>query len=402
LGVSIVPTSLSAEDISFFALDFNAPGIGDWWQLLVDTYETNSGNTVTPRNAPARDYYEQLLLQAASGTAADVLTVNPNNISELLAANQLLPLNDLIESSGTFDLIVEGGWDSLTVDGNIYALPITGRSLELIYNACYFEEAGIAGPPTTPQEFLEIANQLTIKDENGRVQRYGANMVNANEDPTYEMLLMWTIAHGGRFADSEGNFTVDSEPVINALNHMKALYDSESVPRGMTESDQRSLFATGTTAMTIDGQWQFPFIKENNAENFDCYKSAAHPWDGPATGGVNMALAISAGTDFPDEAWGFIQTAASEELQSRFSDYSPYIPYGVVSLTDEQRAARPYLEPWIESSGTAHPVFIPGHADQFNEIWPIIVDAIILTLRDDVPALETLGEAQQKLEDCCS
>lgn len=401
-GPAMSPVAHAADDISFLVVDYDAPGMGDWWHLLVDTYQDNTGNKVTVRNTPARDYYEQLLIQAASGTGADVLTVNPNNLGELLLSGQLMPLNDLIAKSGTGKRIVDGGWESLTVDGKIYALPITGRTLELIYNACYFEEAGITAPPRSPQEFLEIAEKLTVTDSTGRVERYGANMVNANEDPTYEMLLMWSIAFGGSYSDADGNFTVDSAPVIKALNHMKALYDAEVVPRGMTETDQRSLFATGGSAMTIDGQWQFPFIEKNNADNFDCYKSAPHPWDGPGTGGVNMALAVNAGGDAPEAAWEFIATAASAEMQARFSDHSPYIPYGVGALTDEQRAARPYLEPWIASSGTAHPVVIPGHAAQFNETWPIIVDAILLTLRDGVPAEEALAEAQTKLEDCCS
>ncbi|MFC5586834.1 ABC transporter substrate-binding protein [Nitratireductor kimnyeongensis] len=395
-------TSMAEDEISFLVVDFEAPGMGDWWQLLVSTYEEKTGNKVVPRNTPASEYYEQLLIQAASGTGADILTVNPNNIGELLAAGQLMPLTEFFESSGVKEQIVEGGFDALTADGEIYALPITGRTLELIYNACYLKDAGFDRPPQTPQEFLDYATKLTVKDGSGRVTRYGANMVNANEDPTYEMLLMWSIANGGSFADADGNFTLDSEPVIAGLKQMKALYDAGVVPKGMTETDQRSLFATGGTAMTIDGQWQFPFIEKNNSENFDCYKSALHPWDGPGTGGVNMALAINAATSSPDAAKAFIETAASAEMQSTFSDHSPYIPYGVNALTDAQKEARPYLEPWIKSSGNAHPVAIPGHADQFNEIWPIVVDAVLLTLRDGKPAEESLAEAQAKLEDCCA
>ena len=240
------------------------------------------------------------------------------------------------------------------------------------------------------------------RGDDGRVTRYGANMVNANEDPTYEMLLMWSIAHGGSYADEEGNFTVDSQAVIDALNFMKTLYDEELVPQGMTETDQRSLFATGGSAMSIDGQWQFPFIRENNPENFDCYKAAQHPWDGPGTGGNNMALAIDANTDHPEAAFEFLKTAASPELQGEFSNYSPLIPYGVNALSDEQLAAQPYLEPYIASSGNAHPVAIPGHEDEFNQIWPIIVDAVLRTLRNDVPAEESLAQAQAELEDCCA
>lgn len=401
-ALTFAPPVLAQEEISFLVVDYDAPGMGDWWQLAVEHYQENSGVAVDPRNTPAQHYYERLLLEAASGTGADVLTVNPNNLGELLAAEQLMPLDDFIEASGTREMLVEGAWESMTVDGVTYAAPITGRTLELIYNACHFEEAGIEAPPSTPQEFLEVAERLTVCGDSGRVVRYGANMVNANEDPTYEMLLMWSIAHGGSFSDGEGNFTVDSQPVIDGLNFMKAVYDSGAVPQGMSESDLRSLFATGGASMTIDGQWQFPFIEANNSDNIDCYQSARHPWDGPGTGGVNMALAVNAAADNPEVAWGLIETALSPEVQAQFSDHSPYIPYGLDALTDEQIAARPYLEPWIESIGTAHPIFIPGHEDRFNEIWPIIVDAILLTLREDIPAEETLAEAQQRLVECCA
>lgn len=391
-----------AQEIEFMVVDYDAPGMGDWWKLLVEKYNAESGATVVPRSVSAGSYYEQLLIQVASGAGPDVLTVNPNNIGELLAGGYILPLDDYIEASGLRDAIVPGGWDSLSVDGATYALPITGRTLELIYNACHFEEAGISAPPTTPEEFLEAARLLTVRDDSGRVVRYGANMVNANEDPTYEMLLMWTLAFGGTFSDEEGNFALDSEPVVQALAFMKELYDAGVVPQGMSETDQRALFATGASAMTIDGQWQFPFIEQNNPDNFDCYKTASHPWDGPATGGVNMALAVNATSDSPEAALEFIAMAASPDLQSQFSDYSPYIPYGVGALTDEQLAARPYLLPYIESSGTAHPIAIPGHADQFNEIWPVVVDAVLRTLRDGVPPEESLATAQEQLEDCCS
>lgn len=390
------------DQLSFLVVDYDAPGMGDWWQLLVKNYESATGIDVDPRNTPARSYYERLLLEAASGTGADILTVNPNNIGELHAAEQLQPLNEWIERDGITGLLVEGATESLTIDGVTYALPITGRTLQLIYNACHFEESGVEAVPTTPKEFLELAKNLTVKDDSGRVTRYGANMVNANEDPTYEMLLMWSIAHGGSFSDGDGNFTVDSQPVIDGLNFMKAVYDSGAIPQGMAETDLRALFATGGTAMTIDGQWQFPFIKSNNAENYDCYKSASHPWDGSATGGVNMALAVNANSENPEAAWEFIKMAVGSQMQSEFGNYSPYVPYGVNAMTDKQLAERPFLQPWLDSIGTAHPIFIPGHEDDFNQTWPIIVDAILLTLREGVPAEESLAQAQQRLVECCA
>ncbi len=396
-----LPAAPAAAQVSFLVVDYDAPGMGDWWKLLVETHQARTGVAVEPRSVPARQYYERLLLETASGTAPDILTVNPNNLGEMLAAGAILPLDAMIDAHGLRDHIVPGGWDSLSVDGVTYAMPVTGRTLQLIYNSCHFEEAGIAGPPTTPGEFFDLAQRLTVTEPGGRVLRYGANMVNANEDPTYEMLLMWAIANGGSFSDGRGAFTIDSPPVIAGLEYMKRLHDSGAVAQGVFESDLRAMFATGGAAMTIDGQWQFPFIQQNNPDNYDCFKAARHPWEGSATGGVNMALAVNAKAADPEAAFQFLVTAASPEMQARFSDYSPFIPYGVGALTEAQLAAKPYLAPYVASIGTAHPIFIPGHEDDFNEIWPIIVDAILLTLRDGMPAAESLAEAQRLVVECC-
>lgn len=120
----------SQEEISFLVIDYDAPGMGEWWHLLVDTYNEQSDHTVVPRNTPASEYYAQVLIQAVSGAGADVLIVNPNNLGEMLAAEAVLPLTDMIEEAGLKDRIVEGGFDSLSEGGEIYALPITGRRRE--------------------------------------------------------------------------------------------------------------------------------------------------------------------------------------------------------------------------------------------------------------------------------
>ena len=137
-------TTMAADEIDFMVVDYDAPGMGEWWHLLVDTYNSNSGYTVVPRNTPASEYYSQLTIQAASGAAADVVIVNPNNLGEMLAGKLVMPLTDKIKAAGLEDMIVEGGFDALSKDGEIYALPVTGRTLELIYNACYFEEVGFS------------------------------------------------------------------------------------------------------------------------------------------------------------------------------------------------------------------------------------------------------------------
>jgi ABC-type glycerol-3-phosphate transport system substrate-binding protein len=378
------------------------PGIGDWWQQATDTYEEMYGGSVTIRNLPTTEYGEQLVIETAAGSAADVIMVSHQHMAEMAAGGFIMPLNDLVERDNFTSRVAGEGWNQVSFDGDIMAIPVAGRTLEMIYNQCLLEEAGVTSVPTSPEEYLEAARALTKTDDDGNVTQFGSSLVSANEDPTYETLLMWTIAHGGtHFVDDSGNWIMTSQPVVDALTFMKTMSDEGLIPRGLTESDQRALFATGKTAMTIDGQWQFPFILDNNADNYDCYQSARHPWDGPGTGGMNTALAINSDVDNVESAWAYIKVVNSPELSATFGDHSPIIPFAPDAATPEQMAARPYLTPWIESIGSATKIAPPGHAAQFSQIWPIIVDGVVSVLQADEPVEDALATVQAELEECC-
>lgn len=402
-AIGLSAQTARAADLDFSLWQYNEPELGQWWKSIVEKYQADSGTTVNIRDLPVNDYFSQLVIELANKSAADVVLVSSFYLPEYAAGGHLLPLDDLIKNSPVKDEIQEGGWNATRVGDKVYAVPLAGRTLEMIYNKCLFDEAGINAPPTTPEEWYEDAVKLTRKGANGKVERYGASMVNALEDPTYEMLLMLAIAKGAdHFSAPDGKWLMTSEPVVEALEFMKKLYDEELIPRGLAESDQRALFATGKSATMIDGQWQFPFIKETNAANYDCYKSAKHPWSGPSTGGPNTTLAISASSDSPEAAWKFIELVASPEFQRSFGNYSPIIPLGKDAITKEQIAERPYLAPWIEGITSARQVTPPGHEQQMSQIWPIVAEAVVAALQEGMPAKDALAKAQQQLEDCCS
>jgi maltose-binding protein MalE len=162
------------------------------------------------------------------------------------------------------------------------------------------------------------------------------------------------------------------------------------------------MFATGQSAMTIDGQWQFPFIQENNAANYDCFKAARHPWAGPATGGANTVVAINAHAAEPEKALAFLEFVTRPDYFQTFFDYSPLIPLGKGSATQAQIDAKPYIQPWLDDIGSATPIPPPGHQDQMSQVWPIIADAMISSFQEGVAPADALAAAQQELEECCS
>ena len=229
---------------------WNQPVLGDWWRLVGEKFEKdNPGVKLDIRNLPVNDYMTQVVVELASGNPADVVSASVN-LAEIKDSGGIVPLNDMIEKSGMRSRIEEACWTATTFDGQIFAVPIAGRTLTLLTNEKMLKDAGLT-TPTTPEEFLEAARKLTVKDASGKVTQYGASMVHINEEPSYEMLMMWSIAFGGSLTDGSKP-TVTDPGVVKALAYMKTLYDEELIPRGRSEDDQRALFAAGTSAMEID------------------------------------------------------------------------------------------------------------------------------------------------------
>ena len=212
-SVALAGGSALAQDktLSVGTWYWNQPVLGDWWKMVGEKFEAdNPGVKLDVRNLPVNDYMTQVVIEVASGNPADVVSASVN-LAEIKDSGGIVPLNDFVETSGMRDKIEEACWTATTFDGQIMAVPIAGRTLVQLYNEAKFKEAGIAGPPKSPEEFLDAARKLTIKDASGKVTQYGASMVHINEEPTFEMLMMWSIAFGGRLTDGT-NPTVTDRP----------------------------------------------------------------------------------------------------------------------------------------------------------------------------------------------
>jgi ABC-type glycerol-3-phosphate transport system substrate-binding protein len=373
------------------------PVLGDWWKMVGEKFEAdNPGVKLDVRNLPVNDYMTQVVIEVASGNPADVVSASVN-LAEIKDSGGIVPLNDFIERSGMRDKIEEACWTATTFDGQIMAVPIAGRTLVQLYNEAKFKEAGIAGPPKTPEEFLDAARKLTIKDASGKVTQYGASMVHINEEPSFEMLMMWSIAFGGRLTDGT-NPTVTDPGVVKALTFMKTLYDEELIPRGRSEDDQRALFAAGTTAMELDGPWQVPFVAQVNPDMVSSIIATRLPWDGPATGGPNVLLSVG-NTANQELAWKFIETVVSPELQQQFPKYADTVPCAVGAINDEALKAKPYLAAELAHFQEGPVRNLPaGFENVASEFQAIVLKAMTNAIQGGGDPATELANAQKELE----
>src|SRR5690606_6981006 len=115
------------------------------------------------------NFRDEIAASAPAGVGPDVVTLFYGWIPAFVDAEYLIPLpqdefpHEWIES--TFSPMVA---ESKFLD-EYWALPTAVRSLALFYNKDLFEAAGLdpEAPPTTTEEFLAMAQQLTQYDESG-------------------------------------------------------------------------------------------------------------------------------------------------------------------------------------------------------------------------------------------
>ncbi|MEM8923828.1 MAG: extracellular solute-binding protein [Actinomycetota bacterium] len=94
----------------------------------------------------------QITLDVATGEPSFEIVQGSNDfILELANGENLLPLNDLIDQYSEefgLDEIDQALWDLVSIDGNIYAVPMVSNTMHVFYNETVLNELGLDVPTT--------------------------------------------------------------------------------------------------------------------------------------------------------------------------------------------------------------------------------------------------------------
>lgn len=97
-------------------------------------------------------------IKAGSG-APDVAQIEAHAISEYVYQKQLVDISD--QGAKKYNhFYQEGIWNSVNVNGGIYALPLGSGPMAFFYNKEVFDSVGVNSIPTTWEEFYEAAKKF--------------------------------------------------------------------------------------------------------------------------------------------------------------------------------------------------------------------------------------------------
>jgi multiple sugar transport system substrate-binding protein len=234
-------------------------------KMAKDFKKLHPNITIKFENTPAEAIDQKLTTQIAGGNAPDAAYVNGFTVADYAQRGALADLDEYIAGSEVIDPddYVPAFKQTAVFEDSMFALPFAGESTGLFYRTDLFEEAGIAGPPKTWDEFKAAAEKLTKPEK----KQYGT-IVFAPESAYY--FYPWLYQVGGDVLSKDGKeVVINSEEGKRAAEFYVSLKDYS--PKDYLNSnsyDGRVAFANGTVAMYVAGAWfagvltdEFPKIK---------------------------------------------------------------------------------------------------------------------------------------------
>jgi len=310
-----VPTTAPAAADTAASLEFvmnDSPGWADSVNAMMKKYMDTHPNVTVKFTPVAWDQLTTVLPpRFAAGEPPDLLLTDAP--WPWVQQGLVIDLNPLIDRDKLdLSLIADTGTGRLPGDSKRYGLPFDFTGSVVAYNKTHFDKYGIAYPTKgwTTDNLAEMAVKAT-RDENGKspldgdfdpkkIKMYGLQLSSPYQHGA--LIKMW----GGKPWSEDGKTCLFDE--ANALESFTFFNDLACKkhailgPGGAPANTDP--FATGMSAMTIEGEWQIALYKD--IKDFD-WDVAAWP-DGKRENwqyGGSDALGIAKDSKFIDAAWDF-------------------------------------------------------------------------------------------------
>jgi raffinose/stachyose/melibiose transport system substrate-binding protein len=208
--------------------------------------------------------------------------------------------------------------------GEINGLPFANNADGVIYNKDLFEQYDVE-VPTTWDEFIAAAETFQAA---GVTPFYGTLLEQWTSLPAWNALAanlppddFWE-----RLDAEETSFEEDFPEVANRLYELFQFTQDDAFARNYNEGNQA--FASGESAMYLQGIWAIPVIKSFNPE-FEIGVFPM-PMDSPEdtnlVSGVDVAISMPREPEHPEEAMEFIRYLMSPEVMSQYVEEQSAIP----------------------------------------------------------------------------
>ena len=350
-------------------------------------------------------YEDELLDALAAGRGPDIFSIHNDWLAKhedkiVPAPESLLSLREFRENFlevVNFDLVDQG---------KIYALPMAVDILAMYYNRDILSSAGIARPPVTWEELVDLTPKLTRHDSLGNFTRSAVALGtadNINRSPDILSLLMLqngtiasakdqkTLTLEQEVRDAEGNAY---SPGPRALEFYTQFANPAKVTYTWNNRANNSLeaFAGGQVGMIFSYAYLLPVL-EGKAP-FLNYAVAPVPQidTGKRVNFANYwAEAVSKQGKHQEAAWQFLKFITQKDVLKKYYEVQK-VPSSRIDLVESQ-ISDPEIGVFAENALSAKSFYKPDSDAVENIFVQMIGDVILRNITPD----QAVSAANQKI-----
>ena len=285
------------------------------------------------------------------------------------------PLDEYMASDPIEDYgdIAEGLRQAMTVDGKTIGVPVRHATGGLFYNEALLEESGISAPPTTLEELVEQAKQLTFTSKDGTPV---TGMIMAADLAVFP--VSFARAYGGDFITKDFALLPNPEAMVKALTTLADMFAAGALPRSYATTkndDQVTWMQQGRAAFTMITFARYNQFNDPEQSRFPGRIKAVQFPKSETFDGEMAAVTESWGMVIPanhpdkDLAWSYIREVSSPRVTLGMAKNGNG-PVRVSTYADpEFAAASPVAAEEAKALATARGAFPPfpeaARAQQF-------------------------------------
>jgi multiple sugar transport system substrate-binding protein len=382
--------------------------------MLIEQFEAENPDIDVIHNGDIayENFRDEIAASAPAGVGPDVVSLFYGWIPAFVDAGYLIPLppdefpHDWIES--TFSPMVT---ESKFLD-EYWALPTAVRSLALFYNKDLFEAAGLdpESPPTTTEEFLAMAQQLTQYDDSGNTgienlvkMGYAPEMTGQAHHWFREVLIR---QFGGVPYSPDNREVLWNSPegceAFRYLSDFETTYFTGSSDNFIYEN-ATDAFINGDEALHIDGSFRIGTIATSNPDlNYGVAELPAGPNGERHTFGSYWTHGITrqAAADEArlEASIRFLTFITTPEAGTLWVNEVGELPAQLEAAADPVLLADPNLGPFAAGLEYAHATFFVDETAQRQSLIDAY-DRIRLEGADVCEALNESAASEQALLD---
>jgi multiple sugar transport system substrate-binding protein len=359
-------------------------------QSLITEWESKNPNVkINYSQQSPQEYRERLQSALARNEGPDLFRFHITWLPMLKNELEAVPVEIMSanEFENNFYPVVK---ENLRSGSSFLGLPLQVDTLALFYNQQIFQAAGKT-PPTTWDELRQTALDLTVRDENGRIQTAGVALgTTSNIEHWSDILGLMMLQNGVNLSQPSSNLAEDALVFYTIFNNTDRIWD-ETLPNSTLA------FAGGKVAMYFGFSWDVFEIKNINPDlSFQVAPVPQLP-------GTDIAWAsfwvegVAKRSQHSKEAWQFLQFLSSQEslqelyqAQSQLRLFGELYPYPAMAnlLTGNSLVA-----PFINQAAKAKTWYLCSRTFDNG-----LNDRMIKYFEDAVNAVNNQGSASEVLK----